>query len=407
MESRLSWYRAVESAKEFDTWVICQRHTHDGLGRELQARPEVDGLTICELPPTPQWTTSLSPLFYFVYHRYQKQVLALASEMHSKHAFDLVHQVSFCGYREPGYLWTLDAPFVWGPVGGTQNFPWRFLSQLSPAGAALELSRNIVNRCHLRFRRRVHEAARRSAHVFAANITVQRALQHHYGIQAEIQLETGLKNLPHLARTESTDRQVLKIMWSGRFCDWKAFPLLLRGLATIQNDVTFELRVLGYGPHRARWEKLAVRLGLKDRVRFLDWPDRYQDQLVQYEWPDVLVFTSLRDTSGTGLLEALAYGCPIIAVDHQGAADIVTEHCGIKVNVARPADTIRELAAAVRRLNDFPQLYDELSRGAQQRARDYTWEKLGARMRQVYHQLINRHSNDGQDRQLTTESALA
>ena len=42
--------------------------------------------------------------------------------------FDLVHQVNFMTFREPGYLWTLDAPFVWGPWGGGAELPLAFLA---------------------------------------------------------------------------------------------------------------------------------------------------------------------------------------------------------------------------------------------------------------------------------------
>jgi hypothetical protein len=27
--------------------------------------------------------------------------------------------LNMIGYREPGYLWKLNVPFVWGPMGGT------------------------------------------------------------------------------------------------------------------------------------------------------------------------------------------------------------------------------------------------------------------------------------------------
>ena len=38
------------------------------------------------------------------------------------------------GYREPGYLWKIEKPFVWGPIGGLENSPWRFLPSLGIKG---------------------------------------------------------------------------------------------------------------------------------------------------------------------------------------------------------------------------------------------------------------------------------
>ena len=71
------------------------------------------------------------------------------------------------------------------------------------------------------------------------------------------------------------------------------------------------------------------------------------DVLDQYRWADVFVFTSLRDTTGTVVLEALAAGLPVICLDHQGAHDVVTEQCGIKIPLARPGQMIDGLRDAM------------------------------------------------------------
>ena len=385
MESRLSWHRAIESAKEFDTWVICQPLTHDALGRELPPRPIVDGLTICEVPPA--WFANRRGLFYAAYHEYQRRVLATAIDLHDQFGFDLTHQVSFCGFREPGYLWRLDAPFVWGPVGGTQNFPVKYLTQLPLPGAIAELARNCVNPWQLRFRQRVRAAATHAAHVFAANSTAQKDLLRYHSIHAELQLETGLEALPQWQLRSRRSGEPLRILWSGRLCPWKSLPLLLRALCQASSELRFELRVLGHGPNKAFCQRLTCRLGIQESVRFVDWPV-YEQQLTHYDWADVFAFSSLRDTSGTGLLEALAHGCPLVAVNHQGAADIVTNQCGIGIPVSDPTTTVDAFADAFLRLAHCPATLAELSHGARRRAEDYLWENHGTRMREVYHNLI-------------------
>jgi len=59
--------------------------------------------------------------------------------------FDLVHQVTVSCFREPGHLWRLEAPFIWGPVGGIQNYPWRFLAEAGIIGGLHEAVRSILN----------------------------------------------------------------------------------------------------------------------------------------------------------------------------------------------------------------------------------------------------------------------
>ena len=317
----------------------------------------------------------------------------MARILHTDLRFDLAHQVSFCGYREPGYLWQLGVPFVWGPVGGTHNFPLRYLSELSAWDACCELGRNVANAWHLRYRSRVRQAASSCAHLFAANTTTQRDFLAIHGLHAELQLETGLASLPEPWQPrERPSGRPLRVLWAGRHCGWKGFPLLLRALKENRSRLDFELRVVGYGPRERAHRALVERMALQDRVTFVGWPP-YRDSLSEYAWADVFAFTSLRDTSGTGLLEALAHGCPILAVNHQGAADIVNEKSGLLLSTQGPARTVAELGDGLWRMATDPDLLPRLSRGARERAERYLWAHLGARMRAVYWSVLEDANN--------------
>src|SRR5690606_33474414 len=58
------------------------------------------------------------PSYYWYYRRWHRDALELARRLHGAVRFDLAHQLTMVGFREPGYLWQLGIPFVWGPVGG-------------------------------------------------------------------------------------------------------------------------------------------------------------------------------------------------------------------------------------------------------------------------------------------------
>ena len=84
-------------------------------------------------------------------------------------------------------------------------------------------------------------------------------------------------------------------------------------------------------------------------------------------WADVFAFTSLRDTSGNVVLEALAAGVPVICLDHQGVHDIVTDQCGVKLPVTTPDDVIACMSESLRRLAQDTAARERLSRGASER----------------------------------------
>ena len=50
---------------------------------------------------------------------------------------------------------------------------------------------------------------------------------------------------------------------------------------------------------------------------------------------DGFVFTSLRDTSGNVVLEAMAVGLPVIAFRHHGVAEMTTDQTALRVPITQ------------------------------------------------------------------------
>jgi glycosyltransferase involved in cell wall biosynthesis len=307
--------------------------------------------------------------------------------LHREIQFDLVHQVSFCGYRQPGHVWKLDVPFLLGPVGGTQNFNLRFLTEVDFWGGVREVTRSIVNHWQLWFSIHVRRACRRAAVVMAANSTAERDLARSQRVPIVRQLETGVEPCAERPVRRRSPGEPLRILWTGGLRTWKALPLLFKALAQLPESCPYELRVLGEGNCRRRWQRIAERLGIGPSIDWLGWAP-YSEQLVHYQWADVFAFTSLRDTSGAGMLEALAAGVPIIGVNHQGAADIMTRDCAVGVPVARPAETIAAFRDAIHSLAVDSNRLRRLSMAARDRAREFYWDRQGEQMDQVYRHVL-------------------
>lgn len=394
MESRLSWVRAKHAAKQYDVTVLCV-DPYNGLCCDQES--VVPGLEVVSVSHSPfeKMLSKIPGGFYLSYWMWHRRVFRAAQRLHAQRPFSLVHQVSYCGYREPGFCWQLGVPFVWGPIGGTQNVPWRFLNQFSLIGSFKEAWRTVANKIQLRFGRRVRQAldaARASGMVFAANRQIQADFLQTLKIKLPVLLETGVESFVDKPRELRDHNKPLRVLWVGRLEDWKALPLLLKAIAKLPTELAFELRVVGRGRQGERARKLAQRLGIEDRITWepmLDCGTRDQ----HYQWADVFVFTSLRDTSGTGLLESLAAGVPIVGVDHQGARDVMDETCAVPIAVESPSQVIFAMRDALVRLSEDSELLKRLSAGALQRAHQYDWQRLNEEMTETYDDLI-RASNE-------------
>ena len=98
----------------------------------------------------------------------------------------------------------------------------------------------------------------------------------------------------------------------------------------------------------------------------------------------MFVFTSLRDTSGVVILEALSHGVPIICFDHLGVGDIVDKTCGIKIPLTTPRKAIYNLYKALLWFAEDKSRLTKYSVGAKNRAKNYLYKTTGKKMAFLY-----------------------
>ena len=196
-------------------------------------------------------------------------------------------------------------------------------------------------------------------------------------------LDVGATIPDNVTPLDGRPQNPLRILWSGVFEHHKALHLLLMALGKVSSGVDFRIRILGSGPLKKRWKRMAGKYRIENHFSWMGWLS-HAEALAQYEWADVFVFTSLRDTCGTVVLEALSRGVPVICLDHQGVGDVITDQCGIKIPVTRPKEVVAGLKDAIVRLANDRTRLQVLSAAALARARQYLWEDNGRQMGTIY-----------------------
>ena len=158
-----------------------------------------------------------------------------------------------------------------------------------------------------------------------------------------------VKIIPDLVRTEffvpATNGDVrkldprapLRFFLVARLVEDKGVGYLLQAAALLRNAETprFELIIGGDGPHRADLERMAADLGIAANCNFLGRLDRAGVR----DWmnrSDVFVLSSLSETFGIVVGEAMACGKPVISTRCGGPESIVTDENGVLVDVANP-----------------------------------------------------------------------
>ncbi len=334
------------------------------------------------------------PSYYWYYRRWQKDALQLAAGLHAEVGFDLVHQLTMVGYREPGYLWKLHIPFVWGPVGGMGLFPWGFLIQLGFHGALYYLGYNLLNLGQVLVMRRPRNAARLAGPgLITATAENLRWASKYWHCSSTLMCEVGVPAVHAVDVPARGPDTPLRIVWSGLHIARKGLPLGLKALKLLPPGIDWELHVLGQGPNTDAWRRLCERLGMQARCRFHGWIPRDR-ALEVMAGAHVLLITSLRDLTSTVALEGMSCGLPVVCLDHCGFSSLIDEGCGIKVTVRHPTKTIREWSQALEKLARDEQQRQSMGRVALHRVREHVWSHKALLLEGVYQRVLT-HSRQG------------
>jgi glycosyltransferase involved in cell wall biosynthesis len=122
-------------------------------------------------------------------------------------------------------------------------------------------------------------------------------------------------------------------------------------------------------------KSLVAAKHLEDRVRFVGFLDHEAKQR-EFEDHDLYLHTNRVDNMPVSLLEAAAFGLPIVASRVGGVPDVfVNELSALLV----PEGDVEAMSLAVERLLDDAELSARLSTGARKVAEDSSWERVRPR----------------------------
>jgi glycosyltransferase involved in cell wall biosynthesis len=235
----------------------------------------------------------------------------------------------------------------------------------------------------------LRRAAANSALILATNQETADILYKAGAPRVELFGDTGVLPQQFIGRCKPRRAgDQLELVWAGRLLGFKALPLALEAMARVR-DLPVRLSVAGRGPLRSDWERRAATLGLSERVRFLGFVDRERLLSDIFATSDAFLFTSLQDSFGSVVIEAMAAGLPVLALDHQGVGSLVPEQAAIKVPVTSPAATIQGLADGIRQLAESPDLAHRLGQAARRHAATETWPRRVARMNAFYQSCLD------------------
>jgi phosphatidylinositol alpha-1,6-mannosyltransferase len=164
---------------------------------------------------------------------------------------------------------------------------------------------------------------------------------------------------------------------------YKGHDVMLRSLPLVRARIpNVRWVVVGEGPLRPTYERMADALGVKDHVRFIgsvddDDRDRWLDSAQLYAMPSRLSATGGGEGFGIAYLEAGAHALPVVAGNVAGARDAVVD--GVTGLLVDPTDHLAVADAITELLTDRGRA-DALGRAGELRARQFAWPRVAERV---------------------------
>jgi len=412
-EPGVGWNWVRQIARFHEVWVITRANNREPIEKALATKPLPNAHWIYfDLPGWARFWKKGQRGVHAYYYLWQLGAYFVARKLHREVGFDLGHHVTFVNDWLPTFLCLLPFPFVWGPVGGSMHrAPLRFWKEFGWRGVLYEMIRTVA----IFWGRHLDPLVWLTRRKTRAIITMSNGAM--AGLPPSVQKKAfPLGNVgfspvevPQTLGECSTGTGPLSgsrtsvVFTTGRLVHWKGYSLLLKATAMcLRQGGKLVVWIGGSGPAERPLRSLVRSLDIGEHVKFLGHLRDRNSVFSHLLACDMFVMPTLHDGPPVVFLEAMAVGKPVICLDLAGASEVVTSETGIKVPAISPEQTVRDLARAMLRLAEDPELRVRMGQASRQRVKEhFDWDEKGLVMARLYQSLSTVEEGTTAERKLT------
>jgi glycosyltransferase involved in cell wall biosynthesis len=140
--------------------------------------------------------------------------------------------------------------------------------------------------------------------------------------------------------------------------------------------------MIGDGPLRKKLEKKVEETGLSRNFYFTGEISR-KEVLGYLDKADIFALPSIDEAFGVSILEAMSKRVPVVAMNHSGVSDIITN--GVNGYLA---DNLTEFSSHLQTLIENQVLRNAFAQKAVQELSNYDWNRIYEQTYRVYQKVI-------------------
>jgi glycosyltransferase involved in cell wall biosynthesis len=198
-------------------------------------------------------------------------------------------------------------------------------------------------------------------------------------------------NLEHFSQLEKTLNEIFIVGTIGHLAPIKGHDIFVRAAEIVlktQKNIRFI--IVGEdkshsGENRRELEDLITRLDLKSKIELAGWTDDVRPFLQKF---DLFVSAARAEAFGLVMVEAMAYGLPVIATGSEGALEIIEDGAS---GVLVPNEDAEIMAEKILELFDNKEKRELLIRNARQRVEEhFSLERMVTKTEEFYRRVLEK-----------------
>jgi glycosyltransferase involved in cell wall biosynthesis len=301
--------------------------------------------------------------------------------------FDLVHQVTPVSPLAATRLHRLGLPLILGPWNGGLRSPENFPDIMRAESGWVYKVRRLGHLAD-----RLFGSTRQARLILVATRATAADLPPDRLPKTRFMLENGvdLDLFPPAPWPQRPSAEhPLEVLFVGRLLPVKGVTMLLDAVAAVRAKGPVRLTVVGSGPEEEALKSHAEALGIAGLVRFTG---NLPLASVGAEMARAHVFClpSVRESGGAVLLEAMAVGRPVVAVDYGGPAEIVDGEVGALLPATGRTDVVAALTACLSDAMARPETWRRRGEAGRQRVlARYSWAAKIDEALEIYRECLS------------------
>lgn len=388
-EPGVGWNWVLQMAKHNYLHVITRANNQESI--EAHLPEEIKGNVVFHYYDTPTFIKRMKNKakgLYFYYFCWQTGIIPIVNKIIKSEKIDYTMHLTFGSIWMPTFLPLFRIPFIWGPVGGGDCEPTSFLKVLPFKQRIIQTMRYVISALSILNPFVLIPAARASV-ILCRTPNSANVIPTCFQRKTKVILETAME--PHIFKFKriscNKGNKKIRLITTGRLLPNKNILTAVRSLRYIPTNHQLELVIVGSGYQKCIIEREAKESHHDGNVIIIDEMPR-QDVLKLLETSDIFLFPSLREGGSWSLMEAMAIGLPVVCLNYAGMAITTDDSCAIRLPVTNPEQMPKDMAKAIIRLIENPELRKQMGDAGRKRIMEvFNWEAKGEFMNVLFNEL--------------------